>query len=72
MAFDASREDRDPYSCYFRFHTTNRCRKVARWVSTSGCHWCDEHADWYQKHEYGARLMTYSPPPRKTLDKDLT
>tara|TARA_R110000782_G_scaffold253743_1_gene341954 strand:- start:32213 stop:32569 length:357 start_codon:yes stop_codon:yes gene_type:complete len=48
--FDVSREDADPRACWWRFHTTNPCRNVARWVTvTTATRWCDKHKnelDW--------------------------
>lgn len=31
--------------CYFRFHTSNPCRRKAKWVSPTATKWCDVHAE---------------------------
>lgn len=35
--------DERPTACFFRFFTTNACRKKAKWLSATGARWCDEH-----------------------------
>lgn len=47
--FDASREDREPRACWYRFHTTRPCRNVASWVSAANAtRYCDKHAEGVQ------------------------
>jgi hypothetical protein len=31
--------------CYFRFHTSNPCRRKAQWISPTATKWCDVHAE---------------------------
>ena len=36
--------DKNPWVCFYRFFTTNACRKKAQFHSITGARWCADHA----------------------------